>query len=102
MQPNYVTSADEGLAAFAGEYSRLGYFKLTADGSSCAFLDFAMPGNRGDLAVGGILPDGMIATFASHEAAVSGQVSLQIQPLHETANCNSSRTVPGAPLFRAS
>lgn len=60
--------------------------ELPANGANCALLNFSMSRNGSDFAVSRILPDWMIATFARQEAAVSAEVPLQIEPLHEAAN----------------
>ncbi len=84
------------------EHIRLWNFQLAADGARSAFLDFAMPRNRGDFAVGRVLPDRVVSTFARQKAAVRSQVVLQIEPFHQTASLSSSRTAPGTGCLRAS
>jgi len=41
----------------------LGDFKLTADRTHGAFLDFTMSGKRGNFSVHGTLPNCMVAAF---------------------------------------
>ena len=66
--------------------SRPGNLKLAADGADCAFLDFAVPRDRSDLAVSGIFPDRMIAAFACKKAVVDAEMALQIEPFQEAAS----------------
>ena len=59
---------------------------MTADAADGPFLDFAVPRDRGDLAIGGIFPDGVIAAFPCKKAAVNAEMALQIEPFQEAAS----------------
>ena len=59
---------------------------MAADAPDGAFLDFAVARDRGDLAIGRILPDWMIAAFPRKKAAVDAEMAFQIEPFQEAAS----------------
>ncbi len=61
-------------------------FQAATDGADGALLDFTMAGNRGDFARGRVLPDCVIAAFASQGATVRAQMALQVKPFHDGAS----------------
>jgi len=68
-------------------------FELAADGSYGALLDFPVAWNRSNFSGEGILPQGVIASFANNQASVFRQMPLQIAQFHGVANSNVSRIV---------
>ena len=61
---------------------RQGDFQFLADAFGGELLDFPVTGNRLNLLVGRILPEGMATAFANQRAAVGLKMGKEIDPLH--------------------
>ena len=79
--------------------SGLRNFELFTNCANCSLFDFPMAGDAGHLALRGVRPSGVPATFAIKETTLSAQVPLQVNPLHASASSMTSRTASDERFF---
>ena len=70
-------------------------FQLLANSASRAVLDLSMTRHAGDLAEGRIQPDRVTATLAIKYTTLFAEVTLQVDPFHESGNSIDSRKASG-------